>query len=954
LGCVLCFCDMKKTLLAPLCFAIGLAAWGLAMPVRAEGPARLVADLAQGSVQVSQPGFGFASVGNRSVFLRADNEYGPALWVTDGTVQGTSLLGILCPPCGSAVPLGSTGSVAFYRVSQGSPSLEMRIWRTDGTPAGTFPLTESFALPSGLPGPLSSLAGGRLFFTACTPGLGCELWSSDGSPVGTGPAGILPGNTRELAATGEQAFLIAGPSGGPSGLWLANGTGLKLLREFAQAAHLPASGGGAFFIAEDAQGGGLEIWTSDGTAAGTRPVTHFEPQNPFRHVPLLKAIDGRLYFVVDEYGHGVELWSVGAEPDSVRRLTDFADPGAIVGSIEKAGDRIVFAASQRGEGFKLWSSRGALRTTSPLAGCLSGGCPGVLGPMAIIGKNQIGNRTVFYGRNRAGDGFWVSDGTSAGTRLLKRSERSHDEVQLAAAGGRVLFDVTNEYEVGELWITDGTSAGTFFVAHGGPHWSHYYEWAGTIAAGAAGGHLLFPAGETEAAAYEVLWSNDGSPGGSRPLYGALAARGSYPTKLVPFRDGLLAQSCNATEEELRFIRGTETTRLLALPVEHCNFVGLKPVALGSVAVFPIYRDDGISLWRTDGTAAGTTVLVPAAGPVEPEDVTRFGDLAAFWLALLGPNGGVQAQLWTTDGTVAGMRKVFEPPPNVEMYGLKAIGGKFYFLDAERRGDDSAFRPWVSDGTLGGTHPLIEAAGLRVLPFGSLTFTELGGRVFFPVAIGEGPVEIWSTDGTPAGTGPAITAVSGVVGLEAIGPETLSVVGGRLYFAARWAGDPTGRLLPWVSDGTDEGTEPLASIALRDESFTREDRSRFTELGGRVFFAASDATHGDELWATDGTPGGTAQVRDIASGRLGSYPRGLVVWRGRLYFRARDKAHGMELWTSDGTAKGTRLVQDIATGPAWSAPLELTATGEGLYFSANDGVHGRELWELPVSGLDGEP
>jgi ELWxxDGT repeat protein len=231
------------------------------------------------------------------------------------------------------------------------------------------------------------------------------------------------------------------------------------------------------------------------------------------------------------------------------------------------------------------------------------------------------------------------------------------------------------------------------------------------------------------------------------------------------------------------------------------------------------------------------------------------------------------------------------------------------------------------------------------------FVALGERVFFRAARGEGPVEIWSTDGTPAGTKPAVTAASGMRE-----PGELIAFGDRLYFAAQRADDLSQRLLPWVSDGTDAGTEPLAEAVLESPSFANPLEEalglpRFVELNGRVFFAASDPAHGDELWSTDGTPAGTARLLDIAPGTLGAYPRGFAVWRDRLWFRAHDTAHGMELWTSDGTAEGTRFVQDIAPDGAWSTPLNLTPTETGLYFTAHDGVHGRELWVIePGSGL----
>ena len=75
------------------------------------------------------------------------------------------------------------------------------------------------------------------------------------------------------------------------------------------------------------------------------------------------------------------------------------------------------------------------------------------------------------------------------------------------------------------------------------------------------------------------------------------------------------------------------------------------------------------------------------------------------------------------------------------------------------------------------------------------------------------------------------------------------------------------------------------------------------------------------------------------------PDWLTVVDGTLYFAASDGTHGTELWMSDGTAAGTTMVMDINPGPAGSSPRNLTVAGDILYFAANDGTHGTELWAL---------
>jgi ELWxxDGT repeat protein len=54
-------------------------------------------------------------------------------------------------------------------------------------------------------------------------------------------------------------------------------------------------------------------------------------------------------------------------------------------------------------------------------------------------------------------------------------------------------------------------------------------------------------------------------------------------------------------------------------------------------------------------------------------------------------------------------------------------------------------------------------------------------------------------------------------------------------------------------------------------------------------------------------------------RDGIAPTSLTPISRRLFFAASDAATGIELWTSDGTPAGTRLLKDINPGAASSSP-----------------------------------
>ena len=113
-----------------------------------------------------------------------------------------------------------------------------------------------------------------------------------------------------------------------------------------------------------------------------------------------------------------------------------------------------------------------------------------------------------------------------------------------------------------------------------------------------------------------------------------------------------------------------------------------------------------------------------------------------------------AELWRSDGTAAGTSMVLDLNPNTSPFGALsglhelARLGSMLLMTAD---DGSHGRElWISDGTAAGTAMLVD---IRPGTAGSEPdhFVAVGSTMFFTASDGVHGRELWRTDGTAAGT-----------------------------------------------------------------------------------------------------------------------------------------------------------------------------------------------------------
>lgn len=357
----------------------------------------------------------------------------------------------------------------------------------------------------------------------------------------------------------------------------------------------------------------------------------------------------------------------------------------------------------------------------------------------------------------------------------------------------------------------------------------------------------------------------------------------------------------------------------------------------------------LALLLAGSAAAGHPQSAQAAAvpvPAKPSDLQVLGTFdkapargvtfrGRVYFAASTPGQG--SELWVTDGTPAGTRMVVDIQPDGDdgdPSNLVVFRDRIYFTATGPgpAGSSTGVEWWSTDGTAAGTRLL---ADIYAGPGSSLPAepTVVGDRLYFAASHPTLGRELWQTDGTTAGTMVAVNLQSGQ-GSGA--PYDLTSLGDRLVFTASEFANVR---KPWSTlPGTNSVTRLDYLPATQDLN-----PGGYTRLGTKAFFTAFLPALGHELWVTSGTATDARVVKDIYPDQGSGAPGDLTVLGDRLLFAARGVATGRELWTSDGTTAGTRLVADIAPGTdVGSAPWGLTAHGDQVLFAART-TAGSELW-----------
>jgi ELWxxDGT repeat protein len=343
---------------------------------------------------------------------------------------------------------------------------------------------------------------------------------------------------------------------------------------------------------------------------------------------------------------------------------------------------------------------------------------------------------------------WISDGTGAGTVMIKNinvqknspdGDDGSNPGEFTPVGDQVFFTANDQVHWYELWRTDGTAAGTQMVKDlrpgdfgSNPHDLVPYNNRVVLSADEGYG--------------EEPFISDGTPGGTYMIRNINTAS-SYPNYFFDYK-GIVYFTArdNYTGDELWRTDGTEQGTYLVRDINPLMGQSSTPhffTIFNDSLFFAANSDNfGWELCRTDGTYYGTTVFARA---------DTSNTMGSYPINLFVYNNRLYfnaddwihgRELWSVSANPADimMVKDINPQGNSDPYYFTTYNGLLYFNASDSHGKEL----WVTDGTQQGTRMVTD-----LNPYGDSNpqlLTVFDNKLFFAAS-----GQLWYTDGTAAGT-----------------------------------------------------------------------------------------------------------------------------------------------------------------------------------------------------------
>lgn len=548
------------------------------------------------------------------------------------------------------------------------------------------------------------------------------LTSTDGAPEFIGPGDRIDLYKVDLNSPGDRTFLSVRLSN------LPNGTAdLLLLQDINNNGRIDDSNGSGIIDQGDTEA--ISISARTGSAPETIGGTFLDGTY---YLFVRPNVEGQASF----YDLSAYTAPGGTVPSITRDIlfgTGSSDPREFT----DVNGSLYFTAND-GEGYALWKSEGAIssrlgtvQTTAKVKAIKPGATS-----TDISGLTDI-NGVLYFAADDGVNGteLWKSDGTAAGTVLVKDINAlvggSSLPRSLTVVGDTLYFVASNQGGNFELWQSDGTAAGTVQVSD--------------LAAGLV----------------------SSSPDNLTNVNGTL----------------FFTANAGATGTELyRLDPGSTTPQLLDIATTgNINSFPENLTVVNNGLYFTAITDaNGIEIWKigANGSPVRVTEIGPGLSDSEAANLTVVGSKIYFTAI----DSNFDSQLWSLDTANADTTtQLTNVVGGANPASLVNVNGTLYFSAAD---GGNGREIWSTDGTAAGT------TAKTNVDFNPGNLVDVNGVLYFTANDGRSGNELWRYN--PAESNPEAELVSNIIpGATGSNPQDLTNISGRLFFRADNSFDENG-------------------------------------------------------------------------------------------------------------------------------------------------------------------
>jgi hypothetical protein len=581
------------------------------------------------------------------------------------------------------------------------------LWVSGGTTENTSDFTTAGTyseLVSSTVNPDFTVFGNDLFFKGTDASYHYNLWVTDGTTAGT----------SELLVNGEYAYGL---------LYGVDDPDFSVL------------GNEVLFAGVDADGH-IGLWVTNGTGTETVELNAVGAssggvlQDANLYSPDFTVLGNEALFVGTDASGATGLWITNGTTAGTSEITVVGTSSSWVTAPDFTvlGNDAIFAATNSSGIRGLWETNGTSPGTTEL------NVTGAYGSGLFFDNLQpdfavLGGKLLFEGYDANGHAApWVTDGTAAGTSELSvaggysANTIASQGPHFTVFGNEAVFLALNASDVATVGVTDGTAAGSSALTVGNAYAGGLFDWSTTANPEftALGNQVLFE-GE-DASGNLGLWVTNGTAFGTSEITGIANA---YP-------GGLFASGAN--------------------PDFTTN---------GNVVLFDGYDSSGhLQLWETNGTAAGTTEVVPAGADPTGLNPSNFAFLPVSYQPatadftgngisdILWQNTGGQSAAWLMNGTTPTSEALVggNPGPSWQIAGTGDFTGNG-ISDILWQNTDGQAAIWLMNGTnptseaLAGGNP---GSSWKIAGTGDFTGSGISDILWQNT---EGQAAIWLMNGT---------------------------------------------------------------------------------------------------------------------------------------------------------------------------------------------------------------